>query len=105
MVDAYKQEIMEKFVILNNNYNPPMYVTSIAVSSSRFDKHCVHSEGRVVDFYSKDSTYEVLSISQAVDHHHFSKVVDNLKKTITNAKREYDSATETLKEIEENLVL
>lgn len=101
----FKDLEMKPFIILNKEYNPnrPSYVTSIAVSSSHFDKYCIHRTQRIYDFYNKDNDYEIVFVENAPNHEHFSELIKQLKRDKDSFERDYNRVSEALDDINEAL--
>lgn len=101
----FKDMEMKPFIILDKEYNVnrPSYVTSIAVSSSRFDKYCIHKTQRIYNFYKNDPDYEIVFVEDAFEHKHFSELIKKLKKEKADFEHHYRRTTETLNDINEAL--
>lgn len=71
---------MEGYIILNNEYgtNDPMFVTSLACSTNKFDYRCIHTSKDLHDFYENKIDYEILVISKSKNDFRLKSIIDNL---------------------------
>lgn len=96
---------VKPYIILNKEHSSvrPMYIRSVAMSSSKFDNGCIHTSGDLYSFYKKNPDCEIVFVKDAPEHEHFKELKKTWEEDKRALEREYTRVVENLNMLNESI--
>lgn len=88
---------MKAYIVIDREYGSEFFVTSIAVSSSAFNKYCVHTDTKIADFYKNDKNYHLLYIDENKEY--FNDLMYHMVDKKDRYMEKHNNIIDTLNEI------